>query len=508
MIDVRAGRDVLVGIATAFLTTLIGLAVVPFYVRILGVEAYGLVGFLAMAQGALQLLDFGFAPTISREVARAEALGRQEFAQRLLISVATVYWLVSCVIAIVGVSFAGMIAAAWLSPKSLPENVVSHSVVLISIVLALRWPVGIYMGALIGARRVSLTSLLNFGSATIASLGGLLAALHFHTIEAVFAMQAVAAAIQVVVFRHFAWQSLGFPAHPLRPSMAAIRSVARFSGGMALIALAAVILTQLDKFLVSRFLSLEAFGYYSLASVIGRALYQAINPVYNVVYPRFTALAAAQDSSELRRSYLLWTGMFCCLFLPASMAIAAGSEPLLQLWMRDAATVQVVAPLVSAIAIGSALHGPTYFCFALQVAYGDARTPLLINVLVVLCYAPLLVLLLLHFGLSGAAWSWPALMLIYFSLATVLTHRSLLTDVAVRWVIHEVGTPLLICTTCGLLLFQFLHLGAHSLAIQLTLVIGMSGVACICCAVALLRRHPDLVRPLFKLLVRMPWRQG
>lgn len=507
MIDLRAGRDILVGIATAFLTTLIGLAVVPFYVRILGVEAYGLFGFLAMVQGALQLLDFGFAPTISREVARAEALDRHDSAQQLLVSVAAVYWLVSCVFAIVGVSCAGSLATTWLSPRSLSENVVNHSVAAIMIVLALRWPVGIYMGALIGARRVSLASLLNLGSSAIANVGGLLAAVHFRSIEAVFAMQAVAALIQVAVFRHFAWRSLGPLAYPLHPSVAAIRSVARFSGGMALIPLVAVILTQLDKIMVSRLLSLQAFGYYSLASIIGRALYQTVNPVYNVVYPRFTALVAAENNNELRRSYLLWTGAFCCMFLPASMAIAAGAGPLLQLWIADPATVKVIAPLVSAIAIGSALHGPTYFCFALQVAYGDARTPLLINVLVVLCYVPILVLLVINFGISGAAWSWPVAMLIYFLLATVLTHRSLLTDVGIRWLVHEVGTPLIICLICGLLLFQLLYVGSYSLVGQLALVVGMSGAACVICAAALLRRHPGLLLPLGRFFTQTSWHQ-
>ena len=52
---------------------LMGLAFVPFYIRYLGVEAYGLIGIFALLQTLLSLLDLGLTPALSREMSRYQA---------------------------------------------------------------------------------------------------------------------------------------------------------------------------------------------------------------------------------------------------------------------------------------------------------------------------------------------------------------------------------------------------------------------------------------------------
>src|SRR5687768_9992984 len=46
---------------------------VPVYIRLLGIEAYGLIGFFATLQVWLTLLDSGLTPMIARETARLKA---------------------------------------------------------------------------------------------------------------------------------------------------------------------------------------------------------------------------------------------------------------------------------------------------------------------------------------------------------------------------------------------------------------------------------------------------
>ena len=52
---------------------IISIAILPFYIKYMGAEAYGLVGFFAMLQGLFNLLDFGLTPTISRQTAQYNA---------------------------------------------------------------------------------------------------------------------------------------------------------------------------------------------------------------------------------------------------------------------------------------------------------------------------------------------------------------------------------------------------------------------------------------------------
>lgn len=63
-------KNILTNYVSQIYVTLIGIVMVPMYVRYMGAEAYGLVGFFAMLQACFQLLDMGLTPTMARETAR------------------------------------------------------------------------------------------------------------------------------------------------------------------------------------------------------------------------------------------------------------------------------------------------------------------------------------------------------------------------------------------------------------------------------------------------------
>ena len=63
-------RNVIANYIGQSYVTLVGILFVPSYVKYMGAEAYGLVGFFAMMQAWFLLLDMGLTPTMSREVAR------------------------------------------------------------------------------------------------------------------------------------------------------------------------------------------------------------------------------------------------------------------------------------------------------------------------------------------------------------------------------------------------------------------------------------------------------
>jgi O-antigen/teichoic acid export membrane protein len=52
---------------------IMGLAFVPLYIKFMGIEAYGLVGFSATIQALSSLLDMGLSTTLNRELARLSA---------------------------------------------------------------------------------------------------------------------------------------------------------------------------------------------------------------------------------------------------------------------------------------------------------------------------------------------------------------------------------------------------------------------------------------------------
>ena len=63
-------RNILANYASQLYVTIIGIVMVPLYIKYMGSEAYGLVGFFSMLQAWFGLLDMGLTPTMSREAAR------------------------------------------------------------------------------------------------------------------------------------------------------------------------------------------------------------------------------------------------------------------------------------------------------------------------------------------------------------------------------------------------------------------------------------------------------
>lgn len=433
------------------------MAVVPLYLKYLGVEAYGLIGFFATTQAVLTILDMGMAPTVNREVARYSASGERSEAGKLLHTLAVVYWGMAVMIAVLILALAPWIADHWLQSKNLSPQTISHAVMLMGLVVACRWPIGLYQGALIGAQRLTVSSSINMVMTTIGSLGAvIILAFVSPTIEAFFIWQACVGLVYAITMRWGTWRIIG-RIKENRFDVERLKSIWRFSAGMSGIALSATVFTQLDKLILSKTLGLEEFGHYMLATVIAGGLYLLIMPMFNAIYPRLSALVATGETEKLCEIYRWGTCLLAAVIFPIAMVLAAFSEDLLYLWTGNHDIALRVAPVVSILAIGSALHGVMFFPYALQLAYGVTRLPLTINAILMVILFPLTIFLSIKYGALGGAIAWLVLHVLYVLLGTWLTHRRLLKGVGMKWLLQDVLMPLGISIMVGMIGVYAIH---------------------------------------------------
>ena len=155
--DARLGRNLAAGVASTAWTAIVTICTVPLYLHYLGVEAYGLIGFYTALQGVFAVLDLGLSQSMNREVARAASDEERPRARDLLHTLAFGYWMVAVAIG------AGMwLASSWISQHWLSTSIdagrLSTAIALMGLTVACRFPLGLYLGALIGARRMGLAS--------------------------------------------------------------------------------------------------------------------------------------------------------------------------------------------------------------------------------------------------------------------------------------------------------------------------------------------------------------
>jgi O-antigen/teichoic acid export membrane protein len=457
------GRNLVAGLANSAWSALIGLAVVPFYLKYLGIEAYGLIGFFVTTQALLSILDMGMAPTINREVARCSASGDLKEAGKLLHTLAVVYWCVAAAIAMLIWALASWIADYWLQSKQLAPQTISHAVMLIGLVVACRWPIGLYQGALIGAQRLTVSSGINMAMVTIGSLGAVaMLAFVSPTIEMFFIWQACVGLVHAIAMRMAAWRVIG-KQKQAKFDLDKLKNVWRFTAGMSGIALTALVFTQLDKVILSKILGLEEFGHYMLATVVVSGLYVLISPLFNVIYPRFSALVVKGDTERLVELYRLGTRTLVTMLFPIAMVLAFFGEDLVHVWTDDPVIATSVAPVIALLVIGSALNGVMYFPYALQLAYGMTWIPLTIN-LVLMCFlVPTIIFLAQEYGALGGAMAWMIAEVVYVLLGPWLTHRYILKGLALKWFLQDVCLPLASTLLIGVAGHRAIQAGDFSL---------------------------------------------
>jgi O-antigen/teichoic acid export membrane protein len=305
-----------------------------------------------------------------------------------------------------------------------------------------QWPISFYQGGLMGLRRQVLFNGLKVITVTLSNGGALLILwLVSPTIEAFLLWQVAISAVQAVSIAFFLWTSLPRSERAPRFDLAIVRNVWRFAAGMSGITLTSLILTQLDKLLVSKLLSLEIFGYYSLAWAVASGLQIIAGAVFYVIFPRMSAQVAAGDEAGLKQSYHRSSQLIAILVLPAALVLSLFSFEVLQLWTRNVQTAHYAAPIVSVLVIGSAINGLLQPPYALQLAFGWTKLTLLAGLLSIAIAIPVLFAMTKHFGPVGAASVWAGLNIINMLVAVPIMHRRLLRH-EVWGYFGDIGLPL------------------------------------------------------------------
>ncbi len=79
----------------------------------------------------------------------------------------------------------------------------------------------------------------------------------------------------------------------------------------------------MDKVLLTKMLSLEAFGYYTLAGILGAAVTTVAVQVFNGVFPRFATQVASANETDLARVYHQSSQLLGVLIFPLAAALSS-----------------------------------------------------------------------------------------------------------------------------------------------------------------------------------------
>lgn len=466
-------KNILASYATQIYVTLVGILILPLYLKYMGAEAYGLVGFFAMLQALFNLLDMGLTPTMARESARYRggAISLLDY-RRLARALEGVFAAVALLGGVLLFMLAQPIADRWLNASRLPLQEVTQALQLMAGIVALRWMCGLYRGIITGAERLVWLSGFNSFVAT-GRFVLILPVLMFVSASPLvfFSFQLGVAVFEIAGLAWMAYRLL--PPIPaggrIRWQWASLKPVLKFSLSIAFTSSVWVLVTQADKLVLSKVLPLADYGYFTVAVLVAGGVMIVSNPISSALLPRMTRLQAEGKHDALVAVYRQATQLVTVTAIPVALVLIFFAPQVLWAWTGNEDLVQRAAPVLSLYAIGYAFLAVGAFPYYLQFAKGNLRLHLIGNLLFVLLLIPSVIWAATHYGMEGAGWAWLVSNGIYLLVWTPLIHRKFSPGLHAGWLLVDIVRPMAMPLTAAALVAHFMHwsVGRIELAMQL-----------------------------------------
>lgn len=432
---------------------LTNLAFIPLYVKYLGIESYALIGIFGVMQAWLSLLDVGMKPTLGREMARFTGGAHDVQSIRNLLRTIEIIGAAITTTAFLGIwAASGWLASEWLRKSTLPTNLVAKALAAMGFVVALRFLEDIYVSGLAGLQRQVEQNIITSIVAGLRSGGAVLVLIWISpTITAFFVWQGIASILSVLAIASAVHRVIPQSPFPAQFSKVALKNIWRFAAGMMAITLLSVLLTQIDKILLARMLTLENFGYYTLAGTAAGGLFTMVGPITAAFYPRFNVFVARNDHKAAAGAYHLGAQCVSTLMGSAALLLIVFGRSVIQLWTGDPLLSQKVTPIMTVLAVGNLLNGLVWIPYQMMLAYGWTSLTVQVNTIAVTVLVPLIIFMVPRYGALGAAWIWVGLTATHVLLTVTLMHRRILCDEKWRWYGGDVVLPIAAATAAALI---------------------------------------------------------
>lgn len=443
-------RNIIANYASQFYVALIGIVILPLYLRYMGPEAYGLVGFFTMLQAWFNLLDIGLTPTVARETARFRAGAIDALIYRRLVRALQVVFLVVAVSGGCGLFVsAPFVARDWLNIQMLALEEVQFAVQIMAIGAATRWMCGFYRAAISGSEQFVWLARYNAFIATLRFIGVLPFLIFIDSSPRLFfSYQLFVALVELGGLM----QKTNRMLPPLQSScrvgwsVEPIRGVLKFSITIAFTSGLWIAVTQTDKLLLSKLLPLSEYGFFSLAVLLASVVLMAASPVATALTPRLARLEAEKKEASFIRLYREATQLVCIIALPIAFTLAVFAEPVLLTWTGDLSAAKTATRPLQLYALGNSILTVGAFPYYMQYAKGDLRLHLLGSVMFLALLMPLMIWGSLNFGAQGAGWVWLGVNLCYFFAWIPIVHHKFAPGLHWRWLGRDVA---LLALTAG-----------------------------------------------------------
>lgn len=475
-------KNIVASYASQMYIILTGIVTLPLYIRYMGAEAYGLVGFFTMLQTSFSLLDLGLTPTIARETARFRAGSCDAITYRRLFRALSMIFMLVALVGGAGLFVASeFIGQHWLKVRNLDMSEVQFALQVMAISVALRWMTGLYRGVVSGSELLVWLSGFNV---FIASLRFLVV---FPVMWRFGATPSIFFGYQLFV-AFFEYSGLWIKSKWLLPvlnteqraalgwSFKPVKSILGFSMSIALTSGIWVLATQTDKLIMSKLLTLEDYGYFSLAVLVASGIMIVSGPISGAIMPRLVKLEVEGKKDQFIQLYRDATQLVTVISGSATIVLAGFAKPILYVWTNDESIAKIAAPIMSLYAIGYGFLAIAAFPYYLQYAKGKLNLHIIGSLLYIAILLPALFWATKQYGMVGAGYAWIFINSLYFVTWTYIVHNVYAKGIHLKWLFVDVLLLLILPLIVFYFMYDFIQDGQRFDRLVQIIIIGIIAI--------------------------------
>jgi O-antigen/teichoic acid export membrane protein len=398
-------RNTVLNIVGQVIPLLVGVATMPYVIRHLGPDRFGLLSLAWMVVGYFALFDLGIGPATTKFV--AELLGKGEIEK-----LPALVWT-----ALVTQSGFGLLAGILLAAASpafvdrllkIPPGL-RPDAYWVFLILAVSFPVnfagGSLRGVLAASQRFDLLNAIGIPSSALGYLipaGALALGFDLPGIVLFLVISRVAGLGATSFFCLRLYPALG---RRCTFNRSLVRCLLGFGGWVTVSDAVFPILLYFDRFLIGALQSIAAVGFYTPPFMISSKVGILPGSLAATLFPAFSTSAGRGDGEWIRSALVRSLKYLVLTVGPAALVLIFFARPLLTVWL-GAKFADEGALVLQILAVGVLTNSLAYVPYQLLRGLGRPDLTAKFHLLEVPLHVALVWFLVTRFGLPGAALAW------------------------------------------------------------------------------------------------------
>jgi len=437
---------------------------IPLYIKFLGTENYGLIGFYALLLGIISFADSGMSSAIIKEFSQDSD---SNYKYSVLKNLEKIYIFVCSIICIAIFFSSSFIADRWISANGISKNDLIYYVRLIGLGVTTQLTSSLYFGALFALNRQVGANLLQFfWSFSRSALVLLLFLIFSKSIEIYFIWQIVCNVGYILILRSFIIKQLSIANAGLalkKEFNKLPRHMVQYIGGMIFIAIISAINIQADKLVTSSMFDLATFGFYNIASSLAQIPVIFATPLIAFAFPLFSKFSSGNEDDAKIKSLEVFNKVFYLINI-IGLVLTSGiffySKEILTLWTGNSVPSSVFNEIVvdvQLLIIGSfflALQLPLYY---LLLSKGKTKYTIYQGGVQLLIGIPLLYYCSNKYGLIGIPIPWLLINFAAFVYLFIIVNKGFLNFATSNFYKEIMFFPAIICVFINLVFYMLYY---------------------------------------------------